>query len=367
MKVKFIIPLLVSILFSGYKCIGQDSLRTGTWLSINAHYGFILPIYTQDMVVLLKGHCPAIEADYFSKPSGSQQWQQDYHYAETGVSFFYAWLGNPAQLGNEIGLYPFINFHLQRSNKECLFLRAGLGLAYLPVIFNQETNHKNILIGSHINAMINLRLAYHYYISNDLRLETGFGITHCSNGSYNTPNLGINLLTINTGLSYCIKGNKMLAVSPHPDTSNHKKLIQEFFIGIGESKVEPPGGPHYGAMTFSYIAYHTINRKNKIGGGLDVFYNSANLYSIAKDSIPIHSNIENAQLGVKVGYELVLGKLSLPYELGAYLYTKSIGHGYEYNRLGIRYTISKHFIANITLLAHYAAADYVEWGFGYKL
>ncbi|HTA82753.1 MAG TPA: hypothetical protein VK783_07470, partial [Bacteroidia bacterium] len=73
------------------------------------------------------------------------------------------------------------------------------------------------------------------------------------------------------------------------------------------------------------------------------------------------------QVGLKAAYELMLWKLAFPMELGGYLYTKSTGHGYEYNRLGIRYNITSHFIANVSLLAHYAAADYVEWGFGYKL
>ena len=363
-------PILAAIVFFTLfigKSKGQDSIRTGSWLSVNVHYGFILPVYTQDMAILLTGHCPGFEADYLNKPSGDQPWQLDYHYAETGVAFFYSSLGNPTQLGNEFGLYPFVNFHLQRSAKERLYFRAGLGLAYLPVIFNQETNHKDILIGSHINAMINLRLAYHYYISNSLRLEAGFGITHCSNGSFNTPNLGINLLTINTGLSYCVNEHKVTIIAPKPDTSNHKKIAQELYLGIGESKIEPPGGARYGAMSLTYTAYHTINKKSKVGGGVDLFYNKSNLVSIAADSIPIHSQLENIQVGVKAAYELSLWKLSFPLEVGGYLYTKSIGHGYEYNRLGIRYNITDHLIANISLLAHFAAADFVEWGFGYRL
>jgi len=347
--------------------MAQDSIRSGQWVSINAHYGIILPVYTEGMNVLIQGHVPGIEVDYLDKPDGSHPWQKDYHYAETGVAFFYAWLGNPIQLGNEMGAYPFINFHLQRSAKERLYLRAGLGLAYLPVIFNQETNHKNILIGTHVNTIINLRLTNHYYLIKNLRLETGFGITHCSNGSFSTPNLGINLISANTGLSYCINGNKIAPVAPQPDTSTHKKLSHEFYAGFGTCEIEPPGGQRYWATTLTYIAYHTFNKKNKIGGGIDVFYNSANLETMALDSIHITSKIQNVQVGIKFGYELTIGKIALPYEIGAYLYTKSIGHGYEYNRLGIRYYITPHFIANISLLAHFASADFVEWGFGYKL
>jgi hypothetical protein len=347
---------------------GQDSIRTGSWLSVNVHYGIILPVYTQGMDVLIKAHVPALEGDYLFKPSGSQPWQQTYHGAETGVAFFYAWLGNPTQLGNEFGLYPFINFHLQRSYRERLYLRTGIGFGYLPVTFNQETNHKNILIGTHLNAMINLRLTNHYYLSNNLRLETGFGITHCSNGSFKTPNLGINLVTVNTGLSYCIDAGKTKPINPPSlDSLNHTKLSHEFYIAAGVSEIEPPGGLQYGAATFSYTTYHIINAKSKVGGGIDIFYNSADLETMTIDSIHYTSKFQNIQVGIKAAYELTVGRLAFPLELGGYLYTKSTGHGHEYNRLGIRYYINEHFIANLTLLAHFASADYVEWGIGYKL
>ncbi|HWY98380.1 MAG TPA: acyloxyacyl hydrolase [Bacteroidia bacterium] len=366
MRLKLLIPLIAFSIF-GRQSIGQDSIHTGSWLSVNLHYGIILPVYTEGMNVLIKAHVPAIEGDYLFKPSGNKIWQQDYHCGETGIAFFYAWMGNPAQLGNEIGVYPFINFHLQRSYREKLYLRTGIGLAYLPVTFNQETNHKNILIGTHVNTIINIRLTNHYYLSDKLRLETGFGITHCSNGSFKTPNLGINLVTINTGLSYCIDGPKKVAVKSRIDTIKYKGISHEFYAAAGISEIEPPGGSQYGAVTFSYTAYHIINAKSKIGGGIDVFYNNANKINIAADSIHLTGPIENTQVGIKAGYELTIGNLALPIEVGAYIYTKSIGHGYEYNRLGIRYYINEHFIASISLLAHFASADYVEWGLGYKL
>jgi hypothetical protein len=88
---------------------------------------------------------------------------------------------------------------------------------------------------------------------------------------------------------------------------------------------------------------------------------------MAADSIPVHSKIENLQVGAKAAYELTVGRIVLPFEFGMYLYTKSINHGTEYNRIGIRYNINEHFIANISLLSHYAMADYVEWGFGYRI
>lgn len=366
MRNKILIVLISIYCLISYKGKAQDSIRVGNWISLNAHYGFILPVYTEGMNVLIKAHVPGIEGDYLFKPSGSEQWQSDYRCAETGVSFFYAWLGNPAQLGNEMGIYPYINFHLKRTYREGLSLRTGLGLAYLPVIFNQQTNHKDILIGTHINTMINLRLTYHYYLSDKMRIETGFGLTHCSNGSFKTPNLGINLITVNTGVSYCIKESKIPAPVIQPDT-NRKKTIHEFYITGGVSETEPPGGQQYGAISCSYTIYHVINRKSKLGGGVDIFYNAANITQSAGDSVHTITKLQNIQVGLKGAYELTIGHIGIPFELGGYLFTESTGHGYEYNRVGIRYYTNSHFIINCSLLAHFASADFVEWGIGYKL
>lgn len=235
--------LLLFFMFSlfQFNLQGQDSTRTGSWLTLDLHYGFILPLYSSSMDILLKGHVPAFELDYVDKPESKDNWFNAYHCPETGIAFFSAYLNNPAQLGMMYGAYPFINFHLKRSYTDGLYFRVGIGLGYLPVIFNAETNHKNDVIGSHLNAMVNLRMTYHFYLSDNIRMETGLGLTHCSNGVYQTPDLGINLITANTGLSYCISGAKRCIEKPFVDTAKTKKIESELFAAAGGSEIEPPG------------------------------------------------------------------------------------------------------------------------------
>ncbi|HTB05412.1 MAG TPA: acyloxyacyl hydrolase [Bacteroidia bacterium] len=343
----------------------QDSIRCGSWITTNIHYGFIIPPAGSSTQYLIKSHVPGVEVDYIKRCVEGASWNQAYHYPETGVAFFYAWLGNPSQLGNMMGVYPFINFHLQRSNSEILYLRLGIGLGYLPVTYDRISNHKDYLIGSHLNAMINLRLTNHFYLSKNLRLETGLGLTHCSDGTFKTPNLGINLVTVNTGLSYSLSSCKTL-VYPFADTIKHKKFDHEFFFALGSRQIEPPGGNRYYATTMGYTIFHKMNSKNKLGLGVDFFYNNANtaLYHVQYND----SSAFNAwQVGAKICYEIVLGKVSLPIEVGGYLHTQYTGNGYEYDRIGIRYYACRHVIINLTLLAHAASADYIEWGIGFKL
>jgi hypothetical protein len=361
------ILVFASVLFMG-KLRGQDSIRKGTWITVEGHYGFILPLYTSSMNILIQGHVPAFEVDYMNKPACQNNWLGAYHCPETGIAFFSAYLNNPAQLGNEFGLYPFVNFHLNKSYKERLYFRVGIGLAYMPVIFTRLDNHKNDVIGSHINAMFNFRLNYHFYLSDKLRLETGLGLTHCSNGAFQTPNLGINLITTNTGLSYNLASATHCPVKPLVDTSNIHTMQNVFIVSAGLSEIEPPGGQKYPDVSLSYIRYRRMNKKGKLGLGVDVFYNQANIARIKNDSVFLKNSLDITQFGVKASYELTLGKLSLPVEMGGYLYTnKYIGNGSIYNRIGMRYYAGKHFIANLTLLTHFVKADLIEWGVGYKL
>lgn len=343
----------------------QDSTRCGNWLSINGLYGFILPLYSNSMLYLIRAHVPALELEYY-RVTGDREWKQEYRYPEAGIGMFYAWLGNPSELGNCMGAYPFINFHLQRNYKELFFLKIGIGLSYFPVIFNRVINHKNDVIGSHINALICLRLNRHFNVTQRVRIETGIGITHCSNGTFQVPNLGINLITASTGISYNPKPNGKKAVHP-VDSSIKNKIENDFIIAAGASDVEPPGGRKYAAYTLSYNLYKVLNFKNKIGAGFDLFDNNANVKRLALDSVYLSNRIQIFQPSIKVCYELSIGRISLPVETGLYLYSKFTGNGYIYDRIGIRYYSKKHFIINLTLLTHFARADFIEWGAGYQL
>jgi len=345
----------------------QDSIRTGSWVTLDFHYGFVMPLYTSSMNILIQGHVPAFELDYTSKPASQDSWLNAYHCPEVGIAFFDAYLNNPAQLGTEYGLYPFANFHLKRSFKEGLYFRVGIGISYFPIIFNAFDNHKNDVIGSHFDAMVNIRLDYHIYLSKTFRLETGLGLTHCSNGAFQTPNLGINLVTANAGLSYCIGNAKKSPGKIVADTTKSRKLENDFYVAVGGSEVEPPGGKRYIDVTLSYIAFRRLSSKSKLGIGVDIFNNQANTERLKVDSVYLKNNLAITQLGLKVAYELVLGNLSLPLEMGGYAYTRYNGNGYVYNRIGVRYYAGKHFIANLTLLTHFAKADFIEWGVGYKL
>ena len=102
--------------------------------------------------------------------------------------------------------------------------------------------------------------------------------------------------------------------------------------------------------------------------GLDFFYDKSNLERSRIGSIYYTSDtgLTNVQAGIRLGYEIVVGKFAIPIEMGSYFYTKSTANGPFYHRVGLRCYISKHLILVYTLKTHWATAENIEFGVGYR-
>jgi hypothetical protein len=110
----------------------------------------------------------------------------------------------------------------------------------------------------------------------------------------------------------------------------------------------------------------TLNYKNKIGGGVEASYTTATAKHLENDSILNYTAADILRVGIKFNYAFIMHRMSVPVEFGAYVYDKRNIDGLFFHRVGLRYMINKHLIANLTLITHWAVADYFEWGLGYQ-
>ena len=130
--------------------------------------------------------------------------------------------------------------------------------------------------------------------------------------------------------------------------------------------MEAPGGPEYFAYGIQANMYRVLNYKNKLGGGIEMAYNNATKQVWANDSVFTTKIADIVQAGVKISYSFNMNRLSLPVDFGMYVYKKQGYNGMFFHRVGLRYLVTEHIIANFTLLTHFAKADYFEWGIGYQ-
>lgn len=323
------------------------------------------------MNYLIKRHIGAGEIIFGRTTSGEKEWQRIFNYPEMGLGVLYTSMGNPDQLGQGIGMHLSVNFPLNRSKKTKLFLRVCEGIGYVTKPYERIENHKNNILGTHINGLVGFRLNSAFNISKSLRMESGISFTHFSNGAWSVPNLGINLVTVNLGLGLNtgpVK-NKIAKtkIETQSDSTVEKKSTFFLIASAGLNELSPPDGKKYGAYSISFWYGKKTSPKHRFGLGGDLFYNVANIEYAKRDTtFEYDSDLQNLQAGIKATYEFIVGKVALPLDMGVYLVSKQKQNGPIYHRIGIRYFITKHLILNYSLKTHFAQAETFEFGLGWK-
>jgi hypothetical protein len=367
LKKNHIIYLLA---FYSYLLVGQtiDADRKDDYIRAAFNYGIIVQQHN-NVGQLVNGNIWGLELNYIKPTAGHKLWHHENNFPEHGVGFSFFNLDNPKQLGNLYALYFFFDIPLNKKPKPFrLNLRISEGLAYAPVHFDPITNHKDNLISNPENVYINFKFFYRWDLCKRLRWEAGLNFSHASNGRFKVPNLGINMLTVNTGFVYKFKCKQKTVIdkvdSSCKAVSKHELL---FWLAYGANEVGQPGGPKYLAQSYSAAYYFNKRNTHKFGAGIDVFYNAAVLQQLKSDGVHLSSNIENTQVGVKVGYAYNIGRLSLPLEMGYYVISRYRDDGSFFNRIGMRYYFKNNMVAILSLKTQWAVANYIEFGAGYRV
>lgn len=351
----------------GLSVFSQQADLRDNYLRAAFNYGFIMQQHN-NIGQLVRGNIWGVEVNYVKPTSGNKSWHQRTHYPERGVGFSFFNLDNPQQLGNLYATYFFYDIPLKKKASPFrIYLRTCEGLALAPVHFNPITNHQNNVISSPINAYVNIKLYYRWDIGKRFRWEGGINFSHASNGRFEQPNLGLNLVTFNTGVVYKIlpKEKTLLTkIDSITDIKSKNELLA--WAGWGLNEVGMPMGRKYMAQTYSTTYYRNLSNTSKLGAGLDISYNAATYHQMQQDSMHLSSKIQNVQLGVKVAYAYTIGRFSLPVEMGCYVYTMDKSSGLIFHRIGMRYYFDNNVVAVITLKTQWAVANYFEFGVGYR-
>jgi hypothetical protein len=364
-KIQKTLLLVLSLLGLRPWLIGQETSHPAVIITPNYHYGFIIAHHSE-MLALTQGHVQIAELCIARPTSGDAYWNQLFKFPEPGVSLCVFDLGNPKNLGNLYSVCPYIDFPFNKSKCTRICLRAGGGLCYLTKPFDRISNYQNIAIGSHFNGFMNFRLTLKQELSKRLRLDMGISFSHCSNGAFKEPNLGLNMPTLNIGLGY--------SLNPCPEFKPMETLPtcdKRSFVGItlagGLSQLNPPGGRDFAAGIVSAAVYRRWNHKNLWNAGMELFYNEANFQEVHRTDASVQ-RARYLQPSVKIGYALVVARMSMPIELGCYLYDKVGGEKVPlYERIGLKYQINQHFLIGTSLKTYFARAEYFEWGITYRI
>ncbi|MGB5553619.1 MAG: acyloxyacyl hydrolase [Flavobacteriaceae bacterium] len=356
-------------LLSGVFCLSQeDSVHKKYVLDASAFYGSVL-LHNPDISHLISEHPTGFVLGVNRKTYGTEEWEEPYNYPDVGYSFIYQDMNN-STLGKHAALYAHYNFYFLKRN---LQLRLGQGVSYATNPYDKNLNYRNNAYGSDIMSSTYLMLNFHREnIFKGLGFKAGVLVVHYSNGNVKAPNTSTNTLAFNAGLTYDLDGGKSME---YMRTLDREKVTEPLRYnvalrtGINESDVIGLGQhPFY--IVSAYVDKR-LGRKSAIQVGGDLFLSNflkelIRYQAIAFPEYGVQEDDDYKRVGVFVGHELFVNKLSVIAQLGYYVYYPFDFEGRLYNRIGLKRYFGTKMYGAITLKSHAAAAEAIEIGVGVR-
>ena len=243
LKYIWLISLIISIPFISASQSDSSATKKKNYpfVSFNYHYGNIMQ--TNDFIrgenqygEPMKRYQSGSLKIGWQNP-GYADWQKVYHGPTYGVGFYVGDLSNPEEIGYPMALYGFFGIPIVRLNKFELYTEFQFGLAWNWQHYDSISNPNNIAIGSGLTVYLDIGLNAYYPITKNLDLGLGLSFTHFSNGGFERPNRGVNLVAPSIELKYHINGR--------PDVRNIEKAPKDleksndlyFMLGYGDHQL----------------------------------------------------------------------------------------------------------------------------------
>lgn len=352
--------------------IQAQSLFDDTYIEASVFRGNIYK-HTDDISHLITGHPEGVLISLNQRTYGKKEWEHAYNYPDYGMSFQYQDLKN-TYLGEAYALALHYNFYFLKRN---LVFRISQGIGVTTNPYDRETNHKNNAFGSRLMSSNLFLLQYKKEnIIDRVGIQAGIVFTHFSNGRVKSPNSGINTYALNLGVNYNLDNIKPLLPDSTTDSvvksyRENIKLNVAFRGGVSESSVVGMGQkPFY---HFGMYADKRLGRKSAIQLGADLFLSQylkeyIRFSSVAFPNKPyLDPDTDYKRIGVFVGHELFINRLSIETQFGYYVYKPFKYEIDVYQRVGLKYYLGTKIFTGIGLKTHGARAEAIEGTIGMRI
>lgn len=331
-----------------------------------------------------------------------------YRYPSYGVGYY---MGNmngimlgtdtaSTSLGKPAALYAFFGAPMYRSRRVVLSYGFSAGLSYNFNVYSTEKNPFNILIGSKANAYIELALGASLLLPGRSALTAGVSFQHFSNGSYQKPNLGVNLISGTLAYQLGWYKNDEKSYAPLTLPAWTKSFEWDIVLGGGVRMLDadfdpkyPHNGRRWACVTVSTALLRQASLRRKWGGGVDLLYYEWGSYvsdyrttfneltakngvlpapAEVRQAMKPHDKLsaKNFTVGLYAAHEASYKRISMITNVGFYPFSR-VGDNPStpimYERLGVRVALTDRLFVGVSIRAHKLKADYTEWSVGYAL
>ncbi|WP_422105929.1 acyloxyacyl hydrolase [Winogradskyella sp.] len=356
------VVLLGLVLFS------QEKKVTDSYFDINYFSGSIA-LHNNDILHLITGHPEGVIFSWNKKTFGDEDWQQRFNYPDYGASFIFQNLRNEV-LGNNYGLYAHYNFYFFKRH---VMLRVGQGIAYNTNPYDKVENHKNIAFGSRLLSSTYIMLNYKKpRLFDRVGLEGGLSLIHYSNANVKAPNTSVNTVALNLGLTYDLDEDDSEYIDDLKDETYTERIKYNLAFRSGINQSDIIGSGQFPFYILSAYADKRLSHVSAIQLGVDVFFSNflkelIYYQSVSFPELDVNGDEDFKRVGLFVGHELFINKMSVETQLGYYVYYPFDFEGRTYFRVGLKRYFGDRFFGALTLKSHGAKAEAVEFGIGVRL
>lgn len=358
---------LFLILFSNL-ILAQENKNSGA-IDFTLFRGNVIP-HSPDLYHLITGHPEGAMFSFSKKTHGSEEWHSVYNYPDYGFYFLYQDFKNEL-LGKSYATGAFYNFYFLKRN---LNLKIATGIATTTNPYDKVTNSKNKAFGSKMMANIDFVLNYKKEnLIDKFGIQGGLLFTHFSNGRFKSPNSGINTYCLVVGVNYNFDA---IENRPRDSIFSKMKFVEPvkynilLRTGFNESPVVGSGQkPFY---HFGFYADKRVNRKSAVQAGAELFLTTSfkefiKYRSIAYPEDHVDSDTDFKRVGIFIGHELFINRISFETQLGYYVYQPFKYDVSFYDRVGIKYYFTPKIFSGVSLVTHGFLAEAVECIVGVRL
>ncbi|THD68914.1 acyloxyacyl hydrolase [Robertkochia marina] len=342
--------------------------RNNAYIDVQYFQGTVME-HNVDILHLITGYPNGVILSWNKRTDGSEEWHELYNYPDFGVSFNYQDLKNE-NLGENYGLYAHYNFYFL---KRSLMFRIGTGIGMSTNPYDRETNYRNNVYGSRFLSATYMMLNYKKErIIDRWGINLGLSLIHYSNANIKAPNTSTNSIVATIGANYDLDSEPMTYEEKGVSLKFTEPVRYNFVFRSGVNESDIVGSGQFPFYVGSFYADKRINKKSALQLGADVFFADFLIEYNRHRAIAYPWENRTGQedyrrVGLFAGHELFMGKLSLLTQFGYYVYYPIDYEDEIYHRVGIKRYFGEDFFAAVSLKTHWAKAEALEFGIGYRL
>ncbi len=316
---------------------------------------------------------------------------QIYRGAYQGIGLAYYSFGNSREIGDPKAIYLFQGSTLFNIGRQLSFdyeWNFGISTGWHP--YDYYNNSYNGMVGSKVNAYMNMNFYFRQYLSRHFDLIYGITLTHFSNGNTKFPNAGLNTADAKVGISYNINRqqnsltNGLRNVTYTRDFPHHVNYDIVLFgswrrKGVFFNNEQMASPDKYTVLGFNFNPMYNLGYRLRVGASLDgVYDSSANVYTedyiigMGEDNpgYTFYKPALNKQLalGLSARAEYVMPFFDLGVGIGANVIHRGGDLKGLYQILALKIKVSRHSFIHIGYnLQNFDTPNYLMLGFGIRL